>query len=406
MKKPAIYLVSIVLILFIVWHFAGDGVGSLITGGKIEHETVQGVLSAGESHVVVLGDGNDLYGWGKNSDQQLVQKNPAIVNAPIRITSSADWRFVHAGTGATYAISNSNVLWQYTYKPDRNDTPHAFSSVFSGFEWAKVQESWGSVSGLDTDGNLWTWLHDDFIPGITNKEPPTRPTPIEPQQSWVDFCNIGAKLYAVAADGSLWKNIDTTPEEPEGPRTTRKKRYLPELERIPSDARLQRVICRQNAAHILAIDENNYLWGFGHNSFGELGDGDGEVGTRPVNVAENEMKQLTDMQWIDVALGHNFTVGIASDGSLWGWGRPFSGVLGIGEIPRSFSADTDMPRLADDTRSWLAVTAGNSFSAGVTTDGDVYTWGAQALASGGNSGARLVPTKIESDLVLDVPATD
>jgi alpha-tubulin suppressor-like RCC1 family protein len=62
-----------------------------------------------------------------------------------------------------------------------------------------------------------------------------------------------------------------------------------------------------------------------------------------------------------------------------------------------------MPRLADDTRSWLSVSAGNSFSAGVTRDGEVFTWGAQALANGGAPEARMVPTKIDYDLVLDVP---
>ena len=119
-----------------------------------------------------------------------------------------------------------------------------------------------------------------------------------------------------------------------------------------------------------------------------------------VAVPEAQMKQLGDKRWADIAIGPGFTLGVAVDGSLWGWGNNIGGKLGIG------SPDyRDIPTLADNTRAWVAVAASHASGVGLTRTGELYTWGDNGdgmLGEGGAARLRIVPTPVYSDQVWGI----
>jgi hypothetical protein len=73
----------------------------------------------------------------------------------------------------------------------------------------------------------------------------------------------------------------------------------------------------------VVIDQNNQLWAWGHNGYGQLGDGTTTQRTIPTRIG-------TDKDWKQVACGSSHTVAIKQDGSLWAWGNNGNGQLGDG----------------------------------------------------------------------------
>ncbi len=68
--------------------------------------------------------------------------------------------------------------------------------------------------------------------------------------------------------------------------------------------------------HNLWIKSDGTLWAWGYNFYGQLGDGTSGAGTdknTPVRIGD-------DNKWTAVAARINHSIGLKSDGTLWGWG--------------------------------------------------------------------------------------
>jgi alpha-tubulin suppressor-like RCC1 family protein len=76
--------------------------------------------------------------------------------------------------------------------------------------------------------------------------------------------------------------------------------------------------------HIMAIKTNGELWGWGINTYGEIGDGTIINRSAPVKIG-------TDRTWMDVSAGGNHTIATKTNGSVWTWGLNSSGQLGTGD---------------------------------------------------------------------------
>lgn len=91
------------------------------------------------------------------------------------------------------------------------------------------------------------------------------------------------------------------------------------------------------------------LWAWGGNAYGQLGLGTTADKYSPVHV--------DGLSWRSVAAGKWHSIGIASDGSLYGWGyvRP--------SLPTKIGS-----------KKWSMIAAGGEQSAGISKDGGLYWW--------------------------------
>jgi hypothetical protein len=102
--------------------------------------------------------------------------------------------------------------------------------------------------------------------------------------------------------------------------------YTP-VQALGLPANVRRVV--SGATHNLALDSSGYLWGWGENHSGQLGDN-----TTTGRLAAVRIYGLTGVT--QVAAGSNHTLAVRSDGTVWAWGSNAYGQLGDGtKIPRS-----------------------------------------------------------------------
>lgn len=116
-------------------------------------------------------------------------------------------------------------------------------------------------------------------------------------------------------------------------------------------------------------DGTLYTWGSG--SYGRLGEGTTTTRSSPGTTAG------AGINWVDSAAGGDATIpanfGIKSDGTLWSWGRNGSGQLGTNNTS-NYSSPVTVSGGGNNWKSLARPSSGNN-SAAIKADGTLWTWG-------------------------------
>jgi alpha-tubulin suppressor-like RCC1 family protein len=117
--------------------------------------------------------------------------------------------------------------------------------------------------------------------------------------------------------------------------------------------------------HSLGLRTNGTLWGWGVNGNGQLGDGTTVSKRSPVSVIGG----FTD--WCQVSGGNYHSLGVRCNGTLWAWGNNSQGRLGDNTIDERSSPVSVLGGFTD----WCQVSAGYKHSLGVRCNGTAWAWG-------------------------------
>jgi len=80
--------------------------------------------------------------------------------------------------------------------------------------------------------------------------------------------------------------------------------------------------------------------------------------------------QLSGQCYTNISSGEYFTLGLKSDGTLWGWGSDSSGQITSG----TFSNVTTAYQMSPDT-NWVYISAGHSSAFAIKSDGTLWACG-------------------------------
>jgi hypothetical protein len=144
-------------------------------------------------------------------------------------------------------------------------------------------------------------------------------------------------------------------------------------------------------SHNAAITQNRELYMWGNNNFGQLGLGH--------NNRVNEPEKVTVLSnVVAVSLGVSHSAAITANGDLYTWGHDGSGKLGLGIINLA-TPFVNIPTKVTALSNVVAVSLGDSHSAAITANGDLYTWGANGSGQLGLGDIfwdsnRAVPNKV------------
>src|SRR5262249_18246141 len=101
--------------------------------------------------------------------------------------------------------------------------------------------------------------------------------------------------------------------------------------RVPGPDNVTRVAAGN---HNLVLTSDGTVWAWGNNSYGQVGDGS-RFNTRPLPVPVT-IPGLGPLKIVDVATGVGHSLALRSDGTVWAWGANSEGELGNGN--RDFSS--------------------------------------------------------------------
>ena len=116
--------------------------------------------------------------------------------------------------------------------------------------------------------------------------------------------------------------------------------------------------------HTVVLKADGTVWAWGHNDYGQVGDGTITDRAAPVQVTS-----LTGVIAIDAGAYH--TIALKSDGTVWVWGANSSGQLGDGTT----ASNATTPKQVGALSNVVAIAAGQHHNLVVKSDGTVWGWG-------------------------------
>ena len=334
-----------------------------------------------------------LWVWGINAYGRLGTFSSLSPLTPITtFAGGANWKQVTAGFNVTAAIKTDGTLWTWgsNSNGELGDNTRSIrctpvTTFAGGNNWKQVECNYQHTAAIKTDGTLWLWGASQFSNfghlGINNSDRIC--TPVTTFAGGNDWKQVSCGYYHTAAiktDGTLWTwgrngygclGVNTSVTSILTPVTT-----------FAGGTNWKQVSCGQN--YTAAIKTDGTLWNWGRADYGQLGNNTSVNSSTPVTTFAG------GTNWKQVSSKNVNISAIKTDGTLWTWGRNYSGSLGDNTI---IHRSTPVTTFAGGT-NWKQVSiSARSFTTAIKTDGTLWVWGGDtyALGIGGNPSNSLTP---------------
>lgn len=312
-----------------------------------------------------------------------------IVRATTEPLAINDPTVMSGGTYHTIAVKDG-IVWTWGYNGYGQLGDGTFTDKIIPVQAADLQDIVAVEAGyefsvaLKSDGSLYTWgngSNGELGDGRSGSSWSTHyvNTPYKVVElTGATSIAAGDDHCAVVNDGFVWTwGYNGSGQLGDGTYEMRKKPVqVQELTGVKS------VAC--GSSYTVALKNDGTVWAWGDNSYGQLGDGTWDYKVSPVQV-----QGLTGI--ITVAAGNRHTVALKSDGTVWTWGDNYRGQLGDGTRTSKYS-----PVQVEGLTGIIAVAAGYEHALALKSDGTVWTWGSNNYGQlgDGTTTIKLVPVKV------------
>ena len=240
--------------------------------------------------------------------------------------------------------------------------------VTPGIRFSQISAG-GSIG---SDGNLYSWGHKDQLARSTASTPINQSSLVTPPAG-IKFTQTDAGTsftLAIGSDGNLYSWGDNTYGQL-GRNTNGKPDNKPGKVLMPAGIRFTWISA--GGQHSLALSSDGNLYSWGDNSKGQLGrntaptTGDRRPGKVPLPVG---IQQFTR-----VSAGGQHSLALGSDGNLYSWGDNTYGQLGRETTSAMEDNQPDKITLPVSIQQFTRISAGQSHSLALGSDGNLYSWG-------------------------------
>jgi len=316
------------------------------------------------------------WAWGFNNCGQLGDGTVNNKSSPVLVVGGfIDWCQVSAGCYQTLGVRTNGTAWAWgcnSYGRLGDGTivnKCSPVSVVGGFtDWCQVSAGNRHSLGVRTNGTAWAWgrASSGLLGDGTTVD---KSSPVSVVGGFTNWCQVSAgqgHSLGIRTNGTLWSwGCNSYGQLGDG--TTVSKSSPVSVIGGFTDW------CQVSAGHghSLGVRTNGTAWAWGSNcrlivgATGALGDGTTVNKSSPVSVVGG----FTN--WCQVSAGYIHSLGVRTNGTAWAWGIGSSGRLGDGTIVNKSSPVSVVGGFTD----WCLADAGQVESAGIRTNGTVWTWG-------------------------------
>ena len=233
-------------------------------------------------------------------------------------------------------------------------------TIAGGSDWAVVHVGYDGTMALKNDGTLWTWGNGSYgCLGDLQDSDRSSPVMIANGKTWK---SIGGANYYYGCSAAIDDNdhlfVWGLNDHGQLGLGDQNNRSSP----IQMGGKTWSQVS-SSAYSMGAIDTDGKLWMWGDGGYGALGLNSTEDYSSPVQVG-------ADTDWMQIACGYHYTMAIKNDGTLWAWGEGNDGKIGLGN-ENDYSSPT---QVGSDT-NWNKVATCNDHSAAIKEDGSLFIWG-------------------------------
>ncbi|MBF0621515.1 MAG: carboxypeptidase regulatory-like domain-containing protein [Magnetococcales bacterium] len=356
------------------------------------------VISAGSSHSLAITAENGAWAWGKNNNGQLGSGTGAQSETRKDVVNLSSPALVTAGEVHSMAVLTDGSLWSWGSNnggrlgDGASQVAMRLSPVqvtnMTGVTYASAATSHSLA--VRKDGTVWGWgVNNGRLGDGTYND---RDIPVQT----IGLSNIatvsggGSHSLALAYDGTVWAwGNNASGQLGDGTDTTRLSPIqVPDLYDI--------IAVAAGDSHSMVLRSNGTVWTWGSNSFNQLGDGDGLIqqSNQPIQVTGFGNQTI-----VAISTKTSFNLALASDGTVWSWGKNDKGQLGNNSTNAS-----PYPVKVTNLTNASAISAGFTHGMAQKSDGSVWSWGNNSDGQLGN-GSRtdsLVPVHLADPAVVDL----
>jgi len=363
------------------------------------------LMSGGIANKCGIKQDGTLWTWGAGTNGQLGNDAAVSTSSPVQVGLNTTWAQATMGSDFGSGIKTDGTLWMWGTATggilgNLTSAPNLSSPTqtsLGGTDWAVVECSSANrvAAAIKTDGTLWTWGHGNAWGTLGNGPSgsfrQSSPIQVGIETTWSQLGGIGEGFVAIKTDGTLWGwGQNNAGQLGLGDTAIRSSP-------VQVGAGTDWAKCDGGRNGAAAVKTDGTLWCWGEGSFGGIGDGASVDRSSPVQTS------LGGTDWANVEVGGHFTLGLKTDGTLWGWGYNLDGQLGNGNITgqttpvQNISGGTNWTSIFADgyhsgsiqldslsTSDWDKATGGGiDQSFALKTDGSLWSWG---LGTGGMLG--------------------
>jgi len=368
-------------------------------------------ISGGDLHSIAARSDGTVWAWGSNNSGALGDGTSTMRLLPVQSTGLSGITALAAGDRHNLALKNNGTVWAWGSNGDGQLGDGTASTRRVAVQVAGLTGATAVACGtshsvaLKSDGTVWTWGNNQL--GQLGEGSTTSRSSAQPLESISAGLSIAAgdsfTLLAVGpandgleAEGDnavFYRNSGTaqtinvlandfsiqnasfsiTGVTPTSHGTLANSgsavTYRPTAGFIGEDSFTYTITDSQGhtstAAVKIFVIRRGTILAWGHNRFGQLGDGTTIDRHTPVPVVG-----LTG-NIVQLAAGSLHSLALKSDGTVWGWGNNINGELGTGSISVSELTAVQATGLSDVK----AIAAGYGCSFALKNDGTVWSWG-------------------------------
>jgi len=371
-------------------------------------------VRAGYSSSSAIDINSRLFTWGYNSSYELGDGTNVSKSSPVQIGIDRSWIFAKTAL-ASCAIDSTNTLWHWGYNGyylsgNNNTNVSPIMTTLpnlSGLSPNSIEITQQNILAYNSGGNLYVWGDNTYGQladgsGVATKSSPVfvKSTPLAPStQSWTSL-SAANRTFAIDNLGNLytWASGGAAGQVSNKPATVPLSKISIDTNQnayaVDNNQNLYTISLYYNnyggslygfgpkvssvsagTNHYMLIDTLNRLWVWGNNSTYQLGDG-----TTTTVSAPKRIIGVGASSWSKISAGHSYTMGITISGELYGWGYNAQGQLGIGNAT---TPQTTPQKIG--TSSWAMVATGKSAFTTLAIDavGRLFAWGSGSIGQNG-----------------------